>query len=45
MSANKSNNTRCAKKVCAIGGATLDLIIAYEDMETIAKKDHEWDNL
>ena len=22
-----------AKKVCAIGGATLDLIIAYEDME------------
>jgi ribokinase len=33
MSANKSNNTRCAKKVCAIGGATLDLIIAYEDME------------
>ena len=24
---------RCAKKVCAIGGATLDLIIAYEDME------------
>jgi ribokinase len=33
MSVNKSNNTRCAKKVCAIGGATLDLIIAYEDME------------
>ncbi len=33
MSANKLNNTRCAKKVCAIGGATLDLIIAYEDME------------
>ena len=26
-------NKRCAKKVCAIGGATLDLIIAYEDME------------
>ena len=24
---------RIAKKVCAIGGATLDLIISYEDME------------
>ena len=33
MSDNKSNNIRCATKVCAIGAMTLDLIIAYEDME------------
>jgi hypothetical protein len=30
-----AGNAKNAKKVCSIGGATLDLIIAYEDMETM----------
>ncbi len=43
MKENKTKNNRAMKKVLAIGGATLDTIIKYEEMETLVHQKNNFE--